>query len=85
MAEQTVHNAVKLVGEGFVLPGTSLLLDGDVKAGAGHALVGVLARSIFGPIGWFVAAANSFSESTSGKSLLEHAKSARPAKSSSKS
>jgi hypothetical protein len=84
MAENTVHNAVKLVGEGFVLPGTSLLLDGDIKAGAGHAIVGVLARSLFGPIGWFAAAANSFSESTSGKSLVEHLKSARPAKAATK-
>ena len=75
MASETVQNAVKLVGEGAILPGASLLLDGDFKGGAGHAVVGVLARSVFGPLGWFAAAANSFSKSTSGKSLLEHFKS----------
>ena len=75
MASDTVQNAVKLVGEAAILPGTSLLLEGDFKGGAGHAVVGVLARSLFGPLGWFAAAANSFSKSTSGKSLLEHFKS----------
>lgn len=77
MASETVNNAVKLVSEGVVLPGTSLLLDGDFKAGAGHAVVGVLARVVFGPLGWFVVAADSYAKSTTGKSLWENFKSER--------
>ena len=75
MASETVQNAVKLVSEGVVLPGTSLLLDGDFKAGAGHAVVGLLARAVFGPLGWFFVAADSYSKSTTGKSLIEQFKS----------
>jgi hypothetical protein len=75
MPENTVANAVKLVGEAAVLPGSSLLLDGDFKGGAGHVVLGLVARAVVGPIGWFALAADSFSRSTSGKSLLEHFKS----------
>ena len=75
MASETVQNAVKLVSEGVVLPGGSLLLDGDFKAGAAHVVVGLLARSLFGPLGWFVVAADSYSKSTTGKSLIEQFKS----------
>ncbi len=78
MAENAVQNAVKLVGEGLILPGTSLLLDGDIKGGGGHAIVGLLATALVGPIGWFAAAADSFSRSTSGRSLLEQFKGDKP-------
>ena len=68
----TLANGVKLVGETF-LPGTSLLLDGNVKNGAAHVAVGLGARLFFGPLAWAVVAADSFSTSVSGKTLTQHA------------
>ena len=66
---KTISNGVKLVGE-TILPGTSLLLDGRIKEGAAHTAVGLAARVLMGPIGWGLAAANSYSKSVSGKSIL---------------
>jgi hypothetical protein len=70
---KTTDNAVKLIGEAF-LPGASLLLDGRILAGGAHAIVGTLARFSLGPIGAVLVAANSFSESVTGKNLLKHLK-----------
>src|SRR5436305_6616752 len=61
---------LKLAGETFI-PGASLLLDGEVASGVGHLVVGTLARLAFGPLGLLVVAADSYSKSVSGKSLLE--------------
>ena len=44
---------------------------GNVTSGAGHAVVGLAARALIGPIGWGIVAANSFSKSVSGNSLLD--------------
>lgn len=63
-------NAVKLVGEAFV-PGASLLLDGKILQGGAHLVVGTLARLALGPVGLALVVANSFSQSTTGKSLLK--------------
>lgn len=63
-------NGVKLVGE-TILPGTSQLMDGNIKSGAGHAIVGIAARALIGPIGWGLVAANSFSKSASGNNLWQ--------------
>ncbi|MFT5163297.1 MAG: hypothetical protein ACI9FJ_001883 [Alteromonadaceae bacterium] len=63
-------NGVKLVGE-TILPGTSQLMDGNIASGAGHAIVGIAARALIGPIGWGLVAANSFSKSASGSSLWQ--------------
>lgn len=63
-------NGVKLVGETF-LPGTSQLMDGNIGSGASHAIVGIAARALIGPVGWGLVAANSFSKSTSGNSLWQ--------------
>ncbi len=71
MANQVVENGVKLVGERF-LPGTSLMMDGDVKGGLAHAALGLVARVAFGPVGWFAVAADSYSRSVTGKGLLDH-------------
>jgi uncharacterized protein DUF6072 len=61
---------LKLAGETMV-PGASLLLDGEVASGMAHLVVGTLARMAFGPLGLLVVAADSYSKSVSGKSLLE--------------
>jgi hypothetical protein len=71
MANQTVENGVKLVGETF-LPGTSLMIDGDIKSGLAHAAIGLLARVALGPVGFFAVAADSYSRSVTGKGLLDH-------------
>ena len=64
------ENAVKLVGEVFV-PGASLLMDGKILPGGAHLLAGVLAKAVLGPVGLALVVANSFSKSTTGKSLLK--------------
>ena len=66
---------LKLVGE-TVAPGASLLLDGEVASGVAHLVVGTLARLAFGPVGVLLVAADSYSKSVSGKSLLEQFQSA---------
>lgn len=72
MADQdTVGNAVKLVGEVAVVPGTSQLLDGNVPYGIGYAVLGLAARALLGPVGLLLVAADSFSSSVSGKHLHE--------------
>src|SRR5947209_7594078 len=50
---RTLTNGVKLVGEAL-LPGTSLLMDGKFGEGAAHAVVGIGARILLGPIGALV-------------------------------
>lgn len=66
-----MENAVKLVGEA-VLPGASLLMEGKILSGGAHAIVGTVARMALGPIGLVLVAANSFSNSSTGKGLLKH-------------
>ena len=77
MANQVVENGVKLVGEG-ILPGSSLMMDGDIKGGLAHAAVGLLVRAAFGPVAWFAVAADSYSRSVTGKGLIDHLASSRP-------
>lgn len=69
-----VGNGVKLVGELAILPGTSHLLDGDIKTGALYAVVGFAARAIIGGPAALLVAADSFSRSTSEKGLIDHIK-----------
>lgn len=71
MSESTGTKAIKLIGEA-VLPGASLVLDGDIKSGALHFVGGVVGRMVLGPIGWFYAAADSYSKSSTGKHFHEH-------------
>ena len=68
----TFGNAIKVVGETAFLPGASQLLDGKMASGIGHAVGGLLARAMLGPVGLWYAAGNSFSLSVSGKNLHEH-------------
>lgn len=68
---ESLHNGVKLVGEVALLPGTSLLLDGEVVEGGAHALLGLAAGAFFGPLGYFLVAANSYSKSVTGTALVD--------------
>lgn len=60
---------LKLAGEA-VAPGASLLLEGKVAAGATHLIGAAFARMAFGPIGHLLVAANSYTTSVTGRSLL---------------
>jgi len=64
-----VLNGVKIAGEALVVPGTSLLLDGNVKSGTTHIVGAFIARALLGPFGWAYVAADSFSLSVTGKHL----------------
>ena len=65
---------LKLGGEVLVVPGLSLLVDGKLKRGALHCGVGLLAGSLLGLPGLVVVAANSFSLSQTGRSLIGNLK-----------
>jgi Family of unknown function (DUF6072) len=71
MSNSIVENGVKMVGERF-LPGTSLMIDGDIKSGLAHAALGMVALVTFGPLGWFAVAADSYAKSVTGKGLIDH-------------
>jgi hypothetical protein len=64
-----LENAVKLIGEVVILPGTSELLAGNVTSGVVHAALGLAARSVLGVPGALLVAADSFSRSVTGKFL----------------
>jgi len=72
MNDATVNNAVKLASEGLIAPGASLLLDGDFRGGGVHVVAGLVAKALLGPIGWVLVAADSFSRSTTSKTLFAH-------------
>jgi hypothetical protein len=67
-----ILNGVKAAGEAFAFPGASLVIDGNIKGAALHIVGASAARVLFGPIGWFYFAADSFSKSVSGKNLHEY-------------
>lgn len=69
---EVLANGAKVLGEVVVLPGTSLIADGDMRSGVLHGVVGVTAAIVFGPIGWLAVAANSYSRSVTGHHLHEH-------------
>lgn len=69
---EILRNGVKVLGEAVVLPGTSLLLDGKIKSGALHVGGGILAKLVFGLPGLALVAANSYSQSVTGQSLLQN-------------
>ena len=71
MSNSIVENGVKMVGERF-LPGTSLMIDGEIKSGLAHAALGVVALMTVGPLGWFAVAADSYAKSVTGKGLIDH-------------
>jgi hypothetical protein len=64
-----VENAVKLISEVWVVPGTSELLEGHIASGAVHAALGLAARAWLGAPGVLLVAADSYSSSVTGKYL----------------
>ena len=66
-----LENGVKLIGERIV-PGASLLMDGQIVEGAAHAAVGFGARMVFGVPGAVALMANSYTKSVTGKGILTH-------------
>mgnify|MGYP000016332933 CR=1 FL=1 len=67
----TIANGAKLIGE-TCIPGASLLMDGQFVNGAAHAAVGIAARLALGPVGLFLVCADSFSKSTTDKTIWDH-------------
>jgi len=68
---ETLTNGIRLTGETLLAPGASLLLQGRIVNGGLHLIAGVAARALIGPVGWFIVAANSYSEAASGQNLLQ--------------
>ena len=66
-----VTNGVKMIGE-TMLPGASLLMDGNLVNGAAHAALGIAAATFVAPWAVMVVVADSFSKSVSGKNLWQH-------------
>jgi hypothetical protein len=73
-AEGTLTRGIKAVGEVWLAPGSSLILDGKIVAGGAHLLGALLTKGLIGPLGVGLIAANSYSKSVSGKHLHEHFK-----------
>lgn len=81
MADSSViNNSVKVLGEAYFLPGSSQLLDGDIKGGAAYAVLGIATKAVIGGPAMALVAADSFSRSVSGKGLIGHLKDKLPAK-----
>lgn len=68
-----VDAAIKIVGE-RILPGASLMMEGQIRAGVGHTVAGVLGHMLLGPLGVALVAVNSLSNSFTGKGVLKNLK-----------
>lgn len=65
-------NTGKLVAEALLVPGTSLLLAGDVRNGLLHVAGGFASTALLGPLGclaWVVLKVNSYAKATTGQHL----------------
>jgi hypothetical protein len=69
--DRLLKAGARVAGEFLVVPGTALLMDGQVKRGMLHLGTGVLAAMALGPLGVLLVNANSLSLSVAGKNLLE--------------
>jgi Family of unknown function (DUF6072) len=67
---QTVKTGLQFASEA-VIPGGSHLINGDLKQAGIHAVAGIVAGALFGPVGMLVVAANSFARATTGHNLYE--------------
>ena len=67
---QTVKTGLQFVSEA-VIPGGSNLINGDLKQAAIHAVLGIIAGSVFGIPGALLVAANSFTKATTGHHIYE--------------
>lgn len=89
MANETLTEAVTVdpikagieVASEYVLPlpGGSNLIKGDFKQAIIHAGLGIVARSLFGPIGLLLVSANSLSVALTNHGLVDNLRSAAPA------
>ena len=66
-----LHVSVDFASE-LIVPGGSNLVEGNFKQGAIHAVLGLVARSMFGLPGLILVSANSFTKATTGRHLHEH-------------
>ena len=68
-------NGVKVLGEVAIVPGASLIVDGEVKSGLFHAAGGLLGVAmlgpVFGPLTWLALGMDSYSRSVSGKNIVD--------------
>ena len=64
-------NAVKLVADTTILPGSGQLIEGSVGTGAVYAVAGFALKAIFGPVLFLGVGLDSYSKSSSGKHLWE--------------
>jgi hypothetical protein len=72
-----IGRGIKIAGETLIAPGSSLILDGKILPGAAHVVGGLLARWALGPVGWLLVAANSYSQSVTGRNLPEQVQAMR--------
>lgn len=63
-------DAACIAGE-TIVPGVSLMVDGQMKSGLLHTGAALVAKVALGPIGLLAVAANSYSKSKTGESLLQ--------------
>lgn len=70
VSDATVARVTKSILD-IGIPGFSCYMDRDLKGGAIHTLAGLGASMVIGPMGMFLAAANSISRSSSGRNLWE--------------
>ena len=68
-------NGVKALGEIAIVPGASLIVDGEVKSGVFHAAGGLLGAAILGPVlgplTWLAIGLDSYSRSVSGRTIID--------------
>jgi hypothetical protein len=70
-ADNAISNAVKLAGE-VIVPGGSNLIKGDIRQGAIHAVLGLVAGAWFGLPGLLLVKANSYAQAVTGRGLTEN-------------
>lgn len=69
--QDTLRTTLKFAGEA-VIPGGANLVKGDWKQAGVHAVLGIVAKSIFGLPGLIAVSANSFTKATTGRGILDH-------------
>src|SRR5438105_15280127 len=70
-SNEGVRRGVDFASE-LIVPGGSNLVEGNIKQGAIHAVLGLVASSVFGLPGLLAVSANSFTKATTGRHLYEH-------------
>jgi Family of unknown function (DUF6072) len=68
---EPLKNSVMLASE-YLLPGGSNLIEGELVQGGIHAVLGLVAKAVFGLPGLIAVSANSFTKATTGRHLYEY-------------